>query len=195
MKDKCLIYESGYWSFDVTQTEKKEVLIHSFQNWFYHSDTSFLILHENRWELQQDMSWTRVFESQKIWIFIFTELSNVLHVVRKRHSKFLCCDHMFDHCKLWTGVTKKNVELELFQRKETLDVLKRLIKTMKLWNNETSSCLQLISTGVKCIVTELKRVESKGEWSCKLKIKRLFLRNECKLLSHQLFKVTWLSRS
>ena len=84
---------------------------------------------------------------------------NVLHVVRKRHSKILCCDHMFDHCELRSGVRRKMLILNYFKRKETpSECLKSIDK-----NNETSLSLQPTSTEVECVVTELKNVESKGE--------------------------------
>ena len=84
---------------------------------------------------------------------------NVLHGVRKRHSKILCCDNMFDHCELRSGVRRKMLILNYFKRKETpSECLKRIDK-----NNETSLSLQPTSTEVECVVTELKNVESKGE--------------------------------
>ena len=84
---------------------------------------------------------------------------NVLHVVRKRHSKILCCDHMFDRCELRSGVRRKMLILNYFKRKETpSECLKSIDK-----NNETSLTLQPTSTEVECVVTELKNVESKGE--------------------------------
>ena len=82
-------------------------------------------------------------------MFIFTEISNVLHSFRKRHSKILCCDHMFDHWESRTGVRKKMSPPECLER---IDI-----------NNGTSSCLQLTSTEMECVVTELKSLESKGE--------------------------------
>ena len=60
------------------------------------------------------------------------------------------------------------------------------------WKETPSEYLE--RTEVECVVTVLKSVESKGEWWCKFKNKNLFLRNEYKFLSHQLFKMTLLRR-
>ena len=85
-------------------------------------------------------------------MFIFTEFSNVLHGVRKKHSKILCCDHMFDHFESRTGAKRKMTILNSSKRKETpSECLERIDK-----NNETSSSLQLTSTEVECVVTDLK---------------------------------------
>ena len=60
--------------------------------------------------------------------------------------------------------------LNYFKKKETPLCLERIDKS-----NETSASLQLTSTELmECVVTELKSVKSKGEWSCKLKIKVCF---------------------
>ena len=49
--------------------------------------------------------------------------------------------------------------LNYFKRKETpSECLEKIDK-----NNETSSSLQLTSTEMECVVTELKSVESEGE--------------------------------
>ena len=92
-------------------------------------------------------------------MFIFTELSNVLHGFRKRHSKILCCDHMFDLCKSRTEVRRKMSILNYFKMEETpsecIDIIDK--------NNEISLSLQLTSTEVECVVTELKSVGSKGK--------------------------------
>ena len=91
-------------------------------------------------------------------MFILTELLNVLHGFRKRHSKILCCD-MFDDCELQRGVRRKMSILNYFKKKETPLCLERIDKS-----NETSASLQLTSTELmECVVTELKSVKSKGE--------------------------------
>ena len=56
---------------------------------------------------------------------------------------------MFDHWESRTGVRKKMSPPECLER---IDI-----------NNGTSSCLQLTSTEMECVVTELKSLESKGE--------------------------------
>ena len=69
-----------------------------------------------------------------------------------------------------TGVRRKMSILNYFKRKETpSECLEKIDK-----NSETSSSLQLTSAEMECIVTELKSVESKGEWSCRLKTKVCF---------------------
>ena len=91
-------------------------------------------------------------------MFIFTELSNILRGVRKRHSRFFCCDHMFDHCESQTEAKRKMSILNYFKRKEILsECLERIDK-----NNETSSSLQLTSTEVEYVVTEFEKCRNKG---------------------------------
>ena len=68
---------------------------------------------------------------------------------------------MFDHCESRTGVRRKISILNYFKRKETPSASECPERIHK--NNETSSSLQLTSTEVECVVTELKGVESKGE--------------------------------
>ena len=66
---------------------------------------------------------------------------------------------MFDHCQSRALVRRKISILSYFKRKETPSECLEMIDK----NNETSSSLQLTSTKMECVVTELKGLESKGE--------------------------------
>ena len=66
---------------------------------------------------------------------------------------------MFDHCESQAGMRRKISILNYFKRKETPSEYLEMIDK----NNEIFSSLQLASTEMKCVVTELKSVESKGE--------------------------------
>ena len=66
---------------------------------------------------------------------------------------------MFDHCQSRALVRRKIPILNYFKRKETPSECLEMIDK----NNETSSSLQLTSTKMECVVTELKGLESKGE--------------------------------
>ena len=66
-------------------------------------------------------------------MFIFTELSNVLLGVLKRHSKILCCDPLFGHGESRTGVRRKMSILNYFKRKETpSECLERIDKNIDI---------------------------------------------------------------
>ena len=100
-------------------------------------------------------------------MFIFTELSNILHGVRKRHSNtfaVIVCLVIVNREQEWGKKCRSWIISK--GKKLHLNVLKGLIETMKLprvfnWQAQKWNVLLL----------SLKNVESKGGWSCKLKIK------------------------